>query len=169
MNPCGRLCRPLPRLSATPPCGGLPQRYFYTRADDEIRTRDPNLGKVVRYHCATSANCLVIFCYPHYCVPGRLYPTATDKAKPGRSRVVTLVAAPPVGVSMCTGCPLSASINELRDSFLCLPRRTSGRLAQLVARFVHTEEVIGSSPVSPTPGFRSRRNVCLSTVVNHRC
>src|SRR5690554_3674855 len=25
-----------------------------------------------------------------------------------------------------------------------------GRLAQLVARFVHTEEVIGSSPVSPT-------------------
>ena len=25
------------------------------RADDEIRTRDPNLGKVVRYHCATSA------------------------------------------------------------------------------------------------------------------
>jgi hypothetical protein len=26
-----------------------------TRADDEIRTRDPNLGKGVRYHCATSA------------------------------------------------------------------------------------------------------------------
>ena len=26
-----------------------------TRADDEIRTRDPNLGKVMRYHCATSA------------------------------------------------------------------------------------------------------------------
>gem|GEM_PF-2441246 len=25
-----------------------------------------------------------------------------------------------------------------------------GRLAQLVARFLHTEEVIGSSPVSPT-------------------
>ena len=36
-----------------------------------------------------------------------------------------------------------------------------GRLAQLVARFLHTEEVIGSSPVSPTmsenpyPGLRS--------------
>lgn len=26
-------------------------------ADDEIRTRDPNLGKVMRYHCATSARC----------------------------------------------------------------------------------------------------------------
>ena len=27
----------------------------FHRADDEIRTRDPNLGKVMRYHCATSA------------------------------------------------------------------------------------------------------------------
>jgi hypothetical protein len=27
----------------------------FTRADDEIRTRDPHLGKVMRYHCATSA------------------------------------------------------------------------------------------------------------------
>jgi hypothetical protein len=27
------------------------------RADDEIRTRDPHLGKVMRYHCATSAWC----------------------------------------------------------------------------------------------------------------
>ena len=25
------------------------------RADDGIRTRDPHLGKVMRYHCATSA------------------------------------------------------------------------------------------------------------------
>ena len=30
-------------------------RQDHTRADDEIRTRDPNLGKVMRYHCATSA------------------------------------------------------------------------------------------------------------------
>ena len=29
--------------------------YFSLRADDEIRTRDPHLGKVMRYHCATSA------------------------------------------------------------------------------------------------------------------
>jgi hypothetical protein len=29
-----------------------------------------------------------------------------------------------------------------------------GRLAQLVARFLHTEEVIGSSPVSPTNNRR---------------
>ena len=30
-------------------------RSFLIRADDEIRTRDPHLGKVMRYHCATSA------------------------------------------------------------------------------------------------------------------
>lgn len=29
-------------------------------------------------------------------------------------------------------------------------RFNDGRLAQLVARFLHTEEAIGSSPVSPT-------------------
>ena len=54
-NPCKRLCRPVPSRSATPPCGltpraeGLPKKTLYTRADDETRTRDPNLGKVVRY------------------------------------------------------------------------------------------------------------------------
>ena len=53
LNPCRRLCRPLPRLSATPPrfWGFLlnkrgPSEF---RADDGIRTRDPHLGKVMRY------------------------------------------------------------------------------------------------------------------------
>jgi hypothetical protein len=45
-NPCARLCRPLPHHSATPPFGLMP---LHPRADDGIRTRDPNLGKVVRY------------------------------------------------------------------------------------------------------------------------
>lgn len=75
-NPCIRLCRPLPRLSANPPCTGFgvrrPARADQQedtrgcppvdidpgtdiRADDEIRTRDPHLGKVMRYRCATSA------------------------------------------------------------------------------------------------------------------
>ena len=51
MNPCRRLCRPLPRLSATPPHAGaesLDQRPRF-RADDGIRTRDPHLGKVMLY------------------------------------------------------------------------------------------------------------------------
>jgi hypothetical protein len=34
---------------------GMNLRSFLIRADDEIRTRDPHLGKVMRYHCATSA------------------------------------------------------------------------------------------------------------------
>ena len=45
-NPCARLCRPLPHHSATPPLGLM---RLHHRADDGIRTRDPNLGKVVRY------------------------------------------------------------------------------------------------------------------------
>jgi hypothetical protein len=45
-NPCARLCRPLPHHSATPPLGLMP---LHLRADDGIRTRDPHLGKVMRY------------------------------------------------------------------------------------------------------------------------
>ena len=47
LNPCRRLCRPLPRLSATPPSKGQPATL--NRADDGIRTRDPHLGKVMLY------------------------------------------------------------------------------------------------------------------------
>src|SRR3979409_2035037 len=45
-NPCARLCRPLPHHSATPPLGLMP---LHLRAGDGIRTRDPHLGKVMRY------------------------------------------------------------------------------------------------------------------------
>ena len=51
-NPCIRLCRPLPRLSANPPCRPIPGNQCHDsvlRADDEIRTRDIHLGKVVLY------------------------------------------------------------------------------------------------------------------------
>ncbi len=37
-------------------CGKSDVAELPTRADDEIRTRDPHLGKVMRYHCATSAS-----------------------------------------------------------------------------------------------------------------
>src|ERR1700753_442369 len=45
-NPCARLCRPLPHHSATPP---LELMRLHPRADDGIRTRDPHLGKGMRY------------------------------------------------------------------------------------------------------------------------
>src|SRR6478735_10561583 len=55
-NPCRRLCRPLPRLSATPPSEALsgpdrcsPGTAEPLRAVDETRTRDPHLGKVMLY------------------------------------------------------------------------------------------------------------------------
>ena len=58
-NPCTRLCRPLPRLSANPPGDALasygtalPTRCRERRspgADDRIRTGDPHLGKVMLY------------------------------------------------------------------------------------------------------------------------
>src|SRR6201986_5228178 len=45
-NPRARLRRPLPHHSATPP---LELMRLHLRADDGIRTRDPHLGKVMRY------------------------------------------------------------------------------------------------------------------------
>jgi hypothetical protein len=47
LNPCKRICSPLPRLSANPPLDGYGDPL---RADNEIRTRDPHLGKVMLYH-----------------------------------------------------------------------------------------------------------------------
>jgi hypothetical protein len=44
LNPCTRICSPLPRLSANPPW-----RLRPLRADNETRTRDLNLGKVALY------------------------------------------------------------------------------------------------------------------------
>ena len=49
-NPCIRLCRPLPRLSANPPCSHRNRvGVRIQRADDGTRTRDPHLGKVMLY------------------------------------------------------------------------------------------------------------------------
>jgi hypothetical protein len=110
LNPCGRLCRPLPRLSATPPYGGLPQRYIYTRADDEIRTRDPHLGKVMRYHCATSALSFDTDCF----VAAKPALLRARKTLPERSRQnQTTPIACRHTLSMCAERPWSASINEL--------------------------------------------------------
>ena len=47
------ICSPLPNHSATPPLQQESRtgiRFRRSRADDGIRTRDPDLGKVVLYH-----------------------------------------------------------------------------------------------------------------------
>ena len=137
-NPCIRLCRPLPRLSATPPWVTA-SRYqkAVTRADDEIRTRDPHLGKVMRYHCATSA-----FCFP---LPGRIETLAHIFAD---GQTGTLVVA-------------DAPRPRRKPLRLCGKMVSHGRLAQLVARFLHTEEVISSSLVSPTTTYSLTRSIGL--------
>src|SRR5215203_3819087 len=50
---------------------------------------------------------------------------------------------------MCAPPPSSASIDSAAPA-RAGSRILIGRLAQLVARFLHTEEVVGSSPASPT-------------------
>ena len=57
LNPCRGICSPLPRLSAIPPRNNFFLRRNAAhqnerrsiRADDGVRTRDLNLGKVPRY------------------------------------------------------------------------------------------------------------------------
>ena len=53
------------------------------RADDEIRTRDPHLGKVMRYHCATSA-------MPAFLRARRLYPKPLLIFKPNGCGVLSV-------------------------------------------------------------------------------
>ena len=102
-NPCRRLCRPLPRLSANPPCSVIPVHPKKIglsaddlRADDEIRTRDPHLGKVMRYHCATSATAHISACLEDSTASWRAPCTQVSMTRrPGRLR--TGQTAPVVG------------------------------------------------------------------------
>ena len=119
-----------------------------TRADDEIRTRDPHLGKVMRYHCATSA--LPVFLPALLLAFLRALKTLLDVSP--RKQIESLRChfrlfekrmPRPVGAQHLSQ---SANIRPRYELFAS----SYGRLAQLVARFLHTEEVIGSSPVSPT-------------------
>ena len=98
-----------------------------TRADDEIRTRDPHLGKVMRYHCATSA-CTSFNVQVHFSLRTSAMQNYRESWGDAQS-------------------PASCHKNVRQTFGYC---GGDGRLAQLVARFLHTEEVIGSSPVSPT-------------------
>ena len=76
----------------------------------------------------------------------RSFPVSTLETRACRRPrpVATAHARPP----MCIRPGRSASIDSAVDT----SGRESqiGRLAQLVARFLHTEEVVGSSPASPT-------------------
>ena len=127
--------RPIHRCLGSPPknkpaCAGL------IRADDETRTRDPHLGKVMRYQLRHIRVARISACRE----------TLTDSpidSQTERTRDTW-------GSTMRSRCA-----NVRRRRLVSSPRsegfdRSLGRLAQLVARFLHTEEVVGSSPASPT-------------------
>ena len=102
---------------------------------------------------------------PHFCVQRRLYThfeRFTNRAGAERSsprsqchsshdsracRAPPPSRAAPGPRSMCIRPAPSASIESGHRNG---DRNPHGRLAQLVARFLHTEEVVGSSPASPT-------------------
>jgi hypothetical protein len=122
--------RPIHHMGFTPKRTGPSADSI--RADDEIRTRDPHLGKVMRYHCATSATARISACFEDSSGTSALI--QTERSRRGTRAAVR------------AGTPVWASIRSRGGTVF----GRLGRLAQLVARFLHTEEVIGSSPVSPT-------------------
>ncbi len=140
------------------------------RADDEIRTRDPHLGKVMRYHCATSALLRISACRETL-TDSRIDSQTEGRSpavQPGRARNPTrrpgrvgaskgVLALPHEGRTTSRHATDCSMCNCVQCSLVSNPRGhpgepriPHGRLAQLVARFLHTEEVVGSSPASPT-------------------
>ena len=135
-NPCKRLCRPVPSRSATPPCGsthvaGLPRRGTLTlERMTRLELATLTLARLCATNCATSA-----------CVLPDLSGTSMTLAQ-------IHTDAKPMSPRACLPKRAKAC---LRIRYARLPAHVAdGRLAQLVARFLHTEEVVGSSPASPT-------------------
>ena len=99
------------------------------RADDGIRTRDPHLGKVMLYqlsHVRIAPTEALLRCNARKNLAG-----VVASCKSASQRSVT-----EAGVVACSNHPLCLSL--------------AGAIGAVVARFVHTEEVTGSNPVSPT-------------------
>ena len=110
------------------------------RADDGIRTRDPHLGKVMLYQLSHVRIAPAFWGVEHL---------SEDEAQtPKRRR-----ARPPAPRGRLGGPPRPFPTRGgriVRSRWGSDSVGSRGRLAQLVARFVHTEEVISSSLVSPT-------------------
>ncbi len=72
LNRGTRFCRPLPNHSATSPCGGPSDLVFTSTkfdrsgAEDGIRTRDLNLGKVALYQLSYFRLWADMLAHPHH-------------------------------------------------------------------------------------------------------
>ena len=134
-NPCKRLCRPVPSRSATPPCGltprakDPPKRIPTLERMTRLELATPTLARLCATNCATSA--FRTGSPRHLNDFSRLRAECKTRRAPRVSRSVGSKPTPASGM-------------------LVEAPRGDGRLAQLVARFLHTEEVISSSLVSPT-------------------
>ena len=198
MNPCTRICSPLPRLSATPPGW----RFFPSRtgsgetdlrADDEIRTRDPHLGKVMLYQLSHVRIALLVLALSDRLVrrvenSSAPFPGMQNRPSPARFHAQTQPDDPAVrprrharalptrtaGRAIRT-CREAPDHHGRRRTHQEAPDATSNpgpttphdprvrnlprvplnscfarAIGAVVARFVHTEEVGGSKPPSPT-------------------
>lgn len=102
------------------------------RADDGIRTRDPHLGKVMLYQLSYI----------------RLVLRELSSAVLNKYNQVRPVIANSKNMT-CTTLPSFAPF-ELLPYFENKGGNANWAISAVVARFVHTEEVTGSNPVSPT-------------------
>src|SRR2546426_4711719 len=105
------------------------------RADDGIRTRDPHLGKVMRYRCATSA-----FDERFYPSPGTTFNRSLPSSAPGRAESALAARALGQLANFAYFNMLHALDHELRDALA--PRNMDGlRLVEIDKQDAHLAAV----------------------------
>ena len=128
LNPCTRLCRPLPRLSATPPSCRL-----------EITWRPPSGRRDSNPRPSP---------WQGDALPTEPRPHATGTCGSG-PRCACNHNNPPMGQANRTEARTSNRLDVHGPGGIGY-RESPRAIGAVVARFVHTEEVTGSNPVSPT-------------------
>lgn len=118
------------------------------RADDGIRTRDPHLGKVMLYQLSYI----------------RLVPRELSSAMLNKYNQVR----PAIANSKNMTCTTLSSFApfELLPYFENEGGNANWAISAVVARFVHTEEVTGSNPVSPTGKGSIETSIPFSSAVS---
>jgi hypothetical protein len=138
-NPCARLCRPLPHHSATPPRGLM---RLHLRADDGIRTRDPHLGKVMRYQLryirASRARC-------------RHVRTETIVHPSMATQISLRLSKSPIAQRILAETAARARVRPRSPAGSWLGARSRGSVGE---RPLHTRKVAGSIPAGTTDNLR---------------